>query len=141
MSYYTERKYAICSFVLLIISLLILSCSYVYVDYDSIYRDNVVNNLGSYINIPTGMISFVSLMLLIAFLGFSLINKALSKQLMVIFSIIAIGIVIFILITPYTCKSNYDLDITFWGIVSAVLVGLSAILLIINSHNVYDFYE
>ncbi len=141
MSYYTERKYAICSFVLLIISLLILSCSYVYVDYDSIYRDNVVNNLGSYINIPTGMISFVSLILLIAFLGFAIINKALSKQLMVIFSIVAIGIVILILITPYTCKSIYDLDITFWGIVSAVLVGLSAILLIINSHNVYDFYE
>ena len=92
-------------------------------------------------SLPLAMLAFMSLVFLTVFLGAALISHKLGKSLMMVFTIVAILVTILIFVAPYTYAGSVDVSMTFGGILSGILIGLAAILLLLNSQNVYEDYE
>lgn len=141
MDYLKERKAALGALILLLISIGILCFSYLKIDYDSKYIEDQITNIGKHLSLPLAMLAFMSLVFLTVFLGAALISHKLGKSLMMVFTIVAILVTILIFVAPYTYAGSVDVSMTFGGILSGILIGISAILLLLNSQNVYEDYE
>lgn len=129
--YVSERKVSIIAAILLFVSLLLLSISYVRVDSDYV---DMAANIGAMLAKPVILICFIVYILLIVFTIMFTLTEFFSKKTIIIFGILSFILGLVIILVPCFFE---EYVITFIGVLAGITTLASGVCYMINQHSLF----